>query len=514
MTTFQDPPPQSRRSARQSERSDGQATPADFGQFPPADPQQQVFFEAAQPPVAPPEPASPPTTGRRSRPAATSGLYEVPPATGEPLNYMTQGQSASQPTGEVPPLAAPSGYYAAPQDYVQQQPAAEPAPFRVRDFSPEGGGRRAAVPPLIEPDQPLAQAYSQGPSDLDYRTQAGPVRLPETIVVSPPASAPAPVAEPTEHQTLSRREIRQRQAEADAAAEAAAQVTAPQAFLQQAPVASPSVAPQPVFPAAAPVAPNPALLTNPALAPNSALLTNQPPPPPVAPVQPPVVAPSTLSSAMAEFEALTRAQVAPPAQAAPPAPVGLPAAAAPPAPASRVRDEQIVIEPEIEHTGGYIAPAGHWSRQADLDDETQPWENTITREVGGSNVATTTSALVLPAIPRPNDFPTALNSTGEILLTGSINLPASLGSVGGDARRYDDPNVDYMFETQDGEFSGTDSSPVRAIRAVSTHTSGRGVIHANKPHGNRMLTVLLITASAMAAGVVALLVASFVLKLF
>ena len=134
--------------------------------------------------------------------------------------------------------------------------------------------------------------------------------------------------------------------------------------------------------------------------------------------------------------------------------------------------------------------------------------------MGGSNVATTTSALVLPEIPRPNDFPTALNSTGEILLTGSINLPASLGSVGGDSRRYDDPTVDYMFDTQDGEFSGTDSSPVRAIRAVSTHTSGRGVIHANKPHGNRMLTVLLITASAMAAGVVALLVASFALKLF
>jgi hypothetical protein len=202
---------------------------------------------------------------------------------------------------------------------------------------------------------------------------------------------------------------------------------------------------------------------------------------------------------MAEFEALTRAQQSPPA---------------PPAPASRVRDEPVFIEPELEHTGGYVAPAGHWSRQADLDDETQPWENTITREVGGSNVATTTSALVLPEIPRPNDFPTALNSTGEILLTGSINLPASLGTVGGDSRRYDDPNVDYMFDTQDGEFSGTDSSPVRAIRAVSTHTSGRGVIHANKPHGNRMLTVLLITASAMAAGVVALLVASFVLKLF
>ena len=500
MTTFQDPPPQSRRSARQSERSDGQAAPADFGQYPPAEAQQQGFYETGQPQGAPSSPvapsaATPPTTGRRSRPAAPSGLYEVTP-TGEPLNYTTQGQAPFQPTGEVPPLAAPSGYYAAPQDYVQQpqQPNAEPAPFRVRDFSPEAGGRRSGVPPLIEPQQsypPQSYAqeqYAQGPSNLDYRTQAGPAGayLPETVAApaAQPMQVPAQRAqEPVDHQTLSRREIRQRQAEANAAAEAAAQATAPQQPYLQASAAS--AAPQYPQQYAQPSGYSPAQPS----APFGAPMPNQPPPPSQS-------GSTALSNAMAEFEALTRAQPGPPARG------------------TRVVDEPVFIEPELEHTGGYVAPAGHWSRQADLDDETQPWENTITREVGGGNVATTTSALVLPEIPRPNDFPTALNSTGEILLTGSINLPASLGSVGGDSRRYDDPNVDRMFDTQDGEFSGTDSSPVRAIRAVSTHTSGRGVIHANKPHGNRMLTVLLVTASVMAAGVVALLVASFALHLF
>ena len=187
----------------------------------------------------------------------------------------------------------------------------------------------------------------------------------------------------------------------------------------------------------------------------------------------------------------------------------------PPAPnASQRVAEPTFIEPELEHTGGWVAPVGHWSRQADLDDETQPWENTITREVGGGNVATTTSALVLPEIPRPTTFSTALDSTGEVLLTGSIDLPPSLSTGGGDARRYDDPNVDLMFDTQDAEFTGTDSSPVRAIRAVSTHTSSRGVIHANKPHGNRMIVVVFVATAVLAVGVVGMLVASLFMNLF
>ena len=200
---------------------------------------------------------------------------------------------------------------------------------------------------------------------------------------------------------------------------------------------------------------------------------------------------------MAEFEALTR-------NGQPPAPNA----------AQRIADAPVFIEPEIEQTGGWVAPVGHWSRQADLDDETQPWENTITREVGGGNVATTTSALVLPEIPRPTAFPSALDSTGEVLLTGSIDLPPSLSTGGGDPRRYDDPNVDLMFDTQDAEFTGTDSSPVRAIRAVSTHTSSRGVIHANKPHGNRMIVVVFVATAVLAVGVVGMLVASLFLNLF
>ena len=165
------------------------------------------------------------------------------------------------------------------------------------------------------------------------------------------------------------------------------------------------------------------------------------------------------------------------------------------------------VSPEIEQTGSHATSTGHWSRQAALDDETQSIENTLSREVGMGNVATTTSALVLPIIPQDSDFGSVLNGTGEVLITGSIDLPRSLSSTGGDARRYDDPDVDNLFDAFDNEIISTDSAPVRAIRAVSTHTSTHGVVTtATKPRGNRLLVGVAIGAVVLAIAVVGLLV--------
>jgi preprotein translocase subunit Sss1 len=172
---------------------------------------------------------------------------------------------------------------------------------------------------------------------------------------------------------------------------------------------------------------------------------------------------------------------------------------------SPVVEETLEAEqPVLRET--YTPPAGHWSRQADLDDENDVFENTLSREVGGSNVSTTTSALILPNIPQANDFGSLINGTGEILITGTIDLPQSLGTMGGDSRRYDDSSVDHMFDAFDGEVVSNDSAPVRAIRAVSTHTSSRGVIQTVKPQSNRVLmTAGIIAVGLLAVGVVGLL---------
>jgi hypothetical protein len=148
--------------------------------------------------------------------------------------------------------------------------------------------------------------------------------------------------------------------------------------------------------------------------------------------------------------------------------------------------------------------------QAEMDDDDGLFENTLTRRVGTGTSAITTSALVLPSVPQASDLTRPLTSTGEILVTGSIDLPRSLGSTGAHPHRVD--NSDYEDDPLDSQVSSPDSAPVRAIRAVSTHTSTRGVIESKRPQSNRLLTGIIITASVLVVGVVGLLVYAFVTK--
>jgi hypothetical protein len=153
----------------------------------------------------------------------------------------------------------------------------------------------------------------------------------------------------------------------------------------------------------------------------------------------------------------------------------------------------------------YTPPVNHWSRMAEMDDETQPHENTLSREVGGSNLTTATSALILPSIPQ-SDFSSVINGTGEILVTGTIALPESLSTMGGDGRKLDHPDVDRMLEAFDAEGVTNDSAPVRAIRAVSTHTSTNSIIvQPQKQRGNRLLAIAMIATGVLVLATVGLL---------
>jgi hypothetical protein len=153
--------------------------------------------------------------------------------------------------------------------------------------------------------------------------------------------------------------------------------------------------------------------------------------------------------------------------------------------------------------------AGHWSVSADTNGDLESLENTITRSVGAGS-ALTTSALVLPSIPQSSESPYL--ATGETMLTGSVDLPRSLGSTGVHPSQID--NSDFDHDPLDREVPSTDSAPVRAIRAVSTHTSSNGLITSKKPQGNHMLTVLVVSSSALAVVVVGLLVAGVSSGLF
>jgi len=152
--------------------------------------------------------------------------------------------------------------------------------------------------------------------------------------------------------------------------------------------------------------------------------------------------------------------------------------------------------PAADPAAPFTPPTGHWSVQ-DQVDEDQPH---------------TGNHFILPTVPHANDMQQALNSTGEIIITGSIDLPRSLGSMGTHPDRFDTADMDRILEQgddQDHAPGGSDSEPVRASRAVSTHTSTRAVV---QPPPRKRFTAPVV--AAVTAGGVAVIGAGLVIVAF
>jgi hypothetical protein len=171
--------------------------------------------------------------------------------------------------------------------------------------------------------------------------------------------------------------------------------------------------------------------------------------------------------------------------------------------------DAIFVEPTAAPASAHTA--GHWSVPVEVDGDIDSLENSLTHTVGAA-APLVTSALILPSIPHSADITSPFSTTGEIMETGTIDLPSSLGATGVQPNHVD--SSDFDVDPMDREVPSTDSAPVRAIRAVSTHTSTTGLIAPIKPQGNRTLTVLVASASVMAVGVAGLLVAGFALHIF
>ncbi|WP_382306230.1 hypothetical protein [Herbiconiux sp. UC225_62] len=136
------------------------------------------------------------------------------------------------------------------------------------------------------------------------------------------------------------------------------------------------------------------------------------------------------------------------------------------------------------------------------------------RNNAATNSISTTSALVLPNVPGSGDVGTALDETGEVIITGSIDLPASFGSTGAPASGLESNDLDTLLERSEGETGGSDVAPVSASRAISTNTSSTSLIAPPKRARANAPVVLAITAGVLAVGVVSLLLAVFVFRVF
>ncbi|MGJ8722203.1 MAG: hypothetical protein ACSHW9_10180, partial [Salinibacterium amurskyense] len=216
---------------------------------------------------------------------------------------------------------------------------------------------------------------------------------------------------------------------------------------------------------------------------------------------------TTLSNARAEFDELARKRldgdVAAPATTTPAATAPSAAAKAQAPTVAPAKAEPNAAAPAASGTSASTLSAGHWSKQANVADDSN--DAIVARTIGSGSTAT--NALVLPAIPFATDIRGPLNSSGETMLTGSIDLPSTL-SASGVSDRFDKGDIDSLLDLNDSDMVSTDSAPVRAVKAVSTF-SNQSVTQTQKPKGTRALTVLLISAASMAVVVAGLLVAAF-----
>lgn len=180
--------------------------------------------------------------------------------------------------------------------------------------------------------------------------------------------------------------------------------------------------------------------------------------------------------------------------------------------------EDVAPDAQAPTTGGLNPPVGHWSVDRGEDAHSpainpgQTFDQFMSRGTGGS--PTTTSALILPSIPQQGSSSGPLTSTGEILITGSYDLPRSLGATGHHPGNFDSSDMDQTDDHDDAGGYNSTVAPVSASRAVSTHASNRGLVSPPQKSGNSLPTVLAVTAAVLAVGVLALFVLGYVFNIF
>lgn len=160
-------------------------------------------------------------------------------------------------------------------------------------------------------------------------------------------------------------------------------------------------------------------------------------------------------------------------------------------------------------------PVGHWTSQLDLPDEQpEPFDQLLARGGGGSHgVPTTTNALILPSMPNQGALGQPLPDGGEIIVTGSIDLPRSYGATGMHPSQLDSGDVDRLIDHVE-DAGGGGAAPVSASRAVSTQGHPRDMIAPPKKEGVNAPLVLAVTAGVLALGVVASLVVGAMVGIF
>jgi hypothetical protein len=131
-----------------------------------------------------------------------------------------------------------------------------------------------------------------------------------------------------------------------------------------------------------------------------------------------------------------------------------------------------------------------------------------------NGAVSTPNALIVSQSPEVAPLVGPVTATGEVLITGTFNLPEGLGSTGHAKGTADGKEIDATLI--DGELpSHSSPTPIAASAAVSTVKMPGEVIKPPAPEkGSRLMMSLAITAGVLALALVGVLILAFVTGVF
>lgn len=130
------------------------------------------------------------------------------------------------------------------------------------------------------------------------------------------------------------------------------------------------------------------------------------------------------------------------------------------------------------------------------------FDQLISRNTGATGAVSTPNALILSQTPTGVPLVGPVSATGEIMITGTFELPQGLGSVGHAPGTTDGRDADAVL--LDGELPPASSpTPIAASAAISTVKQPGEIIRPPAPEkGSKLLIGLIITTGALALAVV------------
>ncbi|WP_314453652.1 hypothetical protein [uncultured Microbacterium sp.] len=142
------------------------------------------------------------------------------------------------------------------------------------------------------------------------------------------------------------------------------------------------------------------------------------------------------------------------------------------------------------------------------------FDQLLSRTTGATGTVSTPNSLILSQTPTGAPLVGPVSATGEIMITGTFDLPQGLGSVGHAPGTTDGRDADAVL--LDGELPAASSpTPIAASAAISTVKQPGEIIRPPAPEkGSKLLVGLIITTGALFLAVVGTLGLAFTTGVF